>query len=155
MASRILVLTIALPLLAASPLPFARGMLDAHNAVRRRAGVAALVWSDRLAAAAEHWANTLVTNNKFEHNTNTPYGENLFEIIGGSATPGEIVFEWAAEEKNYNHATNSCSKVCGHYTQIVWRNSRKVGCAVARRGNVEICVCEYDPPGNYFGERPY
>jgi uncharacterized protein YkwD len=148
-------LIVAIPLLAASPSPFVHDMLAAHNAVRGRAGVPRLVWSGRLAIAAEYWADTLVKSNKFEHNPKTPYGENLFEIVGASASPAEIVSEWASEEKNYNHATNSCSRVCGHYTQIVWRDTRELGCAVARRGHLEICVCEYDPPGNIVGQRPY
>jgi hypothetical protein len=45
--------------------------------------------------------------------------------------------------------------VCGHYTQIVWRNTKSVGCAVARGKGVEVWVCNYDPPGNYAGQRPY
>jgi len=155
MPTRILVLIVAIPLFAAGPPPFARGMIDAHNAVRRRTGVPPLVWSDRLAAAAERWAETLMANGRFVHNAKTPYGENLFEIVGGSASPAEIVSEWASEEKDYNYAKNSCDRVCGHYTQIVWRDTRKVGCAIVRGGNREVCVCEYGPSGNYVGERPY
>ena len=149
---RAIVLLISAPLFAADP--FARDMLAAHNAVRSRAGVPRLIWSEKLAAAAGQWADGLIRHNKFEHNRKTPYGENIFEMDGASASPAEIVSEWAAEQKNYNHAANSCRSVCGHYTQIVWRTTREVGCAIARRGNRQICVCEYNPPGNYVGERP-
>ncbi len=134
---------------------FAAEILAAHNAIRSRVGVPRLVWSDRLAAAAQRWADTLVKRNQFAHDPKSPYGENLFAVIGGTASPAEIVEEWASEEKNYDRRTNSCRGECGHYTQVVWRNTRELGCAVARRGNREICVCEYDPPGNFNGQRPY
>jgi PadR family transcriptional regulator len=49
----------------------------------------------------------------------------------------------------------SCRGVCGHYTQIVWSNTREVGCGVARDSNREVWVCNYNPPGNWIGERPY
>jgi uncharacterized protein YkwD len=142
-------------LFAAHPGPLAREMLAAHNAVRGRAGVPRLVWSARLASAAQRWADILIARNEFRHNPKTPYGENLFAIAGGSESPAEIVSDWASEENDYNYAANSCRSVCGHYTQIVWRDTREVGCAIARRGNREVCVCEYDPPGNYIGQRPY
>jgi len=45
--------------------------------------------------------------------------------------------------------------VCGHYTQIVWRDTKQVGCGVARDNRREIWVCNYDPPGNWVGHRPY
>ena len=62
---------------------------------------------------------------------------------------------WAAEARNYDYGSNKCSRVCGYYTQIVWGDAREVGCAVARGGGREVWVCEYDPPGNWVGKRPY
>jgi len=142
-------------LVAANPGSFAHDMLAAHNAVRSRAGVPRLVWSERLAKAAGQWGDMLVRRNQFAHNPKTPYGENIFEIVGAPASPAEIVSDWGSEEQDYNYGANSCRAVCGHYTQIVWRNTREVGCAIVHRGNREICVCEYDPPGNFIGQRPY
>jgi uncharacterized protein YkwD len=130
-------------------------ILAAQNAVRKRVGVPPLAWSAQLARAAARWARTLAGNGKFEHQARNPYGENLFEVIGATADPDEVVNSWAAEAKNYNHDKNSCSGTCGHYTQIVWRGTKEVGCASAARGNRQVWVCEYSPPGNYLGERPY
>ncbi len=74
---------------------------------------------------------------------------------------------WASEDVDYDYASNTCNagKVCGHYTQLVWRDSTGVGCA-SRVCNVNspftigngrwiLWVCDYLPPGNYIGERPY
>ena len=136
--------------------PFARDMLAAHNTVRAGIGVPALAWSDKLASASRQWAQTLLEGRRFAHQPDSPYGENLFQITGAEATPAEVVAAWASEAANYDYRSNSCREgVCGHYTQLVWRNTREVGCGVARAAGREIVVCKYNPPGNYRGQRPY
>jgi pathogenesis-related protein 1 len=134
---------------------FSRQMVAAHNAERMRVGVPALAWSEKLAQAAQQWADTLLRNGTLQHQARNPYGENLFEITGAAATPEEAVNDWAAEARNYDYKNNSCSAVCGHYTQIVWRDAKEVGCGVAQNRLRQVWVCEYDPPGNYVGQRPY
>jgi pathogenesis-related protein 1 len=130
-------------------------MLAAHNAVRAQVGVAPLSWSDRLAASSQNWADTLLERRQFFHRPNSTFGQNLFEIRGAAASPARVVEAWAAESRNYNHSSNTCRGVCGHYTQIVWSDTKEVGCAVARSASREVWVCEYDPPGNWIGKRPY
>ncbi|HLI84021.1 MAG TPA: CAP domain-containing protein [Bryobacteraceae bacterium] len=132
-----------------------RQMLAAHNAIRKRVGVPSLTWSTELAAGAQQWADTLLRNGNFQHQSRNPYGENLFEITGAAATPVEVVNDWASEARDYNYKTNSCSAVCGHYTQVVWRDTKEVGCGVAQNQQRQVWVCEYNPPGNIVGERPY
>ena len=133
----------------------ADNILAAHNLVRRAVGVPSLTWSVELAAFAQQWANELVARGKFSHRRNSPYGENLYEITGARTTPGEVVEQWVSESKNYRYGLNTCRGVCGHYTQIVWRDTRRVGCAVAATARSEVWVCNYDPPGNWVGKRPY
>jgi pathogenesis-related protein 1 len=140
---------------AIAPSFLAREMLAVHNAVRARAGTAPLVWSDRLAARSQDWADTLLTRRQFFHRPRSAYGENLFEITGAAASPAQVVDAWAAESRNYDYRSNGCRGVCGHYTQIVWGDTKEVGCAVARGGGREVWVCNYDPPGNWVGKRPY
>jgi len=132
-------------------------MLALHNRLRAEVGVPPLIWSDRLAARAQDWADTLIARNEFSHRPSSPFGENLFEITGAQSSPAEVISGWAAEARDYNYSENRCRGVCGHYTQIVWRDTREVGCAVgpSRRENREVWVCNYDPPGNYVGERPW
>jgi uncharacterized protein YkwD len=132
----------------------AKEMLAAHNSYRAKVGSPPLAWSDKLAAQAEQWAAMLIKRGVFEHQ-HSQFGENLFEISGGYATPASVVGAWISEEANYNHETNSCTGRCGHYTQVVWRNTKLVGCGVARDAKREVWVCDYDPPGNIVGERPY
>jgi pathogenesis-related protein 1 len=130
-------------------------MVQAHNAIRSRTGVPPLVWSDQLAKVAQEWANHLLATHNFNHRPDNQFGENLYMIRGGSTSPSEVVGFWANEAKGYDIRTNTCTGVCGHYTQIVWAMTRVVGCAVATDQYQEVWVCNYDPPGNYVGFRPY
>ena len=133
----------------------AQEMLAAHNAIRARVGERPLVWSPQVAAVAQDWANRLIATGAFYHRPNNRYGENLYTISGGSMTVSEVVNGWAAEARGYDIRSNACAGVCGHYTQIVWASTRAVGCAVASNGYRQVWVCDYDPPGNVVGERPY
>jgi pathogenesis-related protein 1 len=130
-------------------------ILAAHNAVRSRIGIPPLKWSARLADQAQGWANRLLAENRFVHRPDNKYGENVFEITGTNASPAHVVYEWDAEAADYDYAANKCRKVCGHYTQLVWAATKTVGCGVARNARREVWVCNYDPPGNYIGKRPY
>lgn len=140
--------------LFASP-KLAEEMVRAHNSVRAGVGSDPLTWSEQLAGSAQEWANTLVRRGQFAHRPNSNYGENLYEITGGFASAEDVVDAWAGESRDYSYRSNSCRGVCGHYTQIVWADTRRVGCAVARGHGREIWVCEYDPPGNWVGRRPW
>ena len=104
---------------------------------------------------AQQWAETLLARNQFEHRPKAVYGENLFEISGARWPPARVVQEWAAESRHYDYASNRCQGVCGHYTQIVWRDSKELGCGLAHDRKREIWVCDYDPPGNWVGRRPF
>jgi pathogenesis-related protein 1 len=137
--------------------PMQNRMLAAHNAVRAELGEPPLAWSPVLARYAQQWADHLASERAFYHRPNPRFGENLFMIEGDNALvpPEEVVRAWAGEARHYNERTNSCRGVCGHYTQIVWRSTREVGCAAARSEGYEVWVCNYNPPGNIIGERPY
>ncbi len=137
----------------ASSIPEA--MLDAHNGVRARVGIPPLIWSDALATVAQDWANHLIAANAFSHRPDNRFGENLYAMTGGTASPADAVGMWADEARGYDIRGNACSGVCGHYTQIVWRQTRAVGCATAATPYRQVWVCNYDPPGNFVGYRPY
>jgi pathogenesis-related protein 1 len=161
MVSLIMRIILALILLTSLPAQSARdaGMpqefLKAHNAVRAALGLPPVGWSYKLADAARSWANSLVLYSRFQH-SRMGYGENLYEIRGGKATPKQVVEAWASEAVDYDYQSNRCrGPKCGHYTQIVWRDTNTIGCGVYRSSFREVWVCEYSPPGNYTGQRPY
>ncbi|HSW38030.1 MAG TPA: CAP domain-containing protein, partial [Acidobacteriota bacterium] len=124
------------------------------NEARSEVKVPPLQWSEKLEAQARKWAGMLINLKWLVHNPNSPYGENLL-LTDMRFTPAMVVATWASESRYYDYLTNSCSGECAHYTQIVWRETQKVGCAVASHGRWDVWVCNYDPPGNYMGEHPY
>jgi uncharacterized protein YkwD len=133
---------------------FSKEMLTAHNNIRTKIKLPPLQWSSKLAAYSQKWANTLIAKDRADHNSKSPYGENILVTRLGS-TPAMAVAEWASESQDYTYRNNACNGDCGHYTQLVWRSTREVGCAMAHNSQREIWVCSYDPPGNYRGEWPY
>lgn len=130
-------------------------MLNAHNQWRAKVGVPPLRWSNELANYAQDWANQLAAIGQLQHRQEHKYGENLFMIRGSQSSPTEVVNDWGSEVKDYDYNSNSCRRICGHYTQIVWKETMEVGCGVARSGNQEVWVCNYNPHGNRIGHQPY
>ncbi len=131
-------------------------ILDAHNRWRSQVNVPPLRWSKELADAAQTWANNLSARGVIEHNGGRPSGAGE-NIAAASGSVANMVDMWGNEGKDYNRTTNSCSgSSCGHYTQVVWKNTTNLGCGVApiRRYGM-VLVCNYDPPGNVNGEPPY
>lgn len=73
-------------------------------------------------------------------------------------TPTQVTDSWGAEKADYNYAANSCAdgEMCGHYTQMVWKSSTEMGCGMAFcSDDSQVWVCNYRPPGNYAGRKPY
>ncbi|KAI0067671.1 PR-1-like protein [Artomyces pyxidatus] len=131
--------------------------LSAHNSVRSAHGASDLTWSDSLAATAQGWANNCV----FKHSGGTlgPFGENLAAGTGSSYGIPEAIKSWTDEVSQYD----SSNPVPSHFTQVVWKASTQVGCAVqscdgifaASLGKAKYYVCEYSPQGNIIGQFGY
>lgn len=163
-------------------------ILKVHNEARDAVGVTRLTWDAALARDALAYAQKLpakqsscdslsLAHDRVELNR-LQQGENLAATARAAwptaawstKTASEAVAGWVAEKANYNYANNSCSSTnpgCGHYTQVVWKNTTKVGCAIAtatcdlaHEGQIienrkSFLVCRYSPPGNYSGQKPY
>jgi len=150
------------------------GMTLYHNEVRAAVdttGIAAgplppMQWDSNLAAYAAQWAamcrDVDAPSGLLDHNPNRTgvagyayIGENIF-ASSGTATARQAVDYWAAEKANFTYP-DTCNGICGHYTQIVWRTSVNVGCALQNCPNLtypSTIVCDYGPGGN-SGGAPY
>ncbi|MDP2271071.1 MAG: CAP domain-containing protein [Archangium sp.] len=144
---------------------FQQSLLTSHNTVRANVMPAPspplppMQWSASAQALAEDWAARC----DFQHRDPNTMGENI------SASTQELtaaaVTRWASESADYTWSTNTCrlGQVCGHYTQIVWRSSIGLGCAQQRCETNSpfntvawyFLVCNYDPAGNFIGQKPY
>ncbi|XP_073271029.1 pathogenesis-related protein PR-1 [Primulina huaijiensis] len=143
---------------AVAPQSNTQQFLGPQNAARALLRLPPLVWDTKLAKYAAWYANLRRGDCELEH-SNGPYGENIFWGSGNGWTPVQAANAWVAERRGYNYRSNSCANgmECGHYTQIVWRDTRRIGCArvVCYGGRGVFMTCNYDPPGNYIGEKPY
>lgn len=140
------------PASAATLSPDAQAFITAHNQRRAQHCAAPLEWSPTLAKVAQQWANSLRDQGcKFGH-SGGQYGENLAAGTTGALPPEAVVAMWYDEVKGYSFKQPGFSMQTGHFTQVVWRGTTKVGCGLAQCGGNDIWVCEYDAPGNWEGQ---
>ena len=156
--------------------PSLTGIVAAQNAVRAAHGVGPLVWDADLATVAQAWAETCTDidgAHRPRRSQRGPYRElrrarrrgyvrrrEHLRFVGARATGPAAVTSWANEESHYHYDTNTCDagQQCGHYTQIVWATTTKVGCGYHKCTGLTYSgtiVCDYAPGGNISGQKPY
>jgi len=144
---------------------FEARLLAAHNQARAEVGVPPLVWDPKLAASAAEWAAYISATGALIHSadldTDDAQGENLWGGTRGAYTPEEMVGLWLTERTRFkagrfpdNSVTGNLADV-SHYTQIVWRRTTRLGCALAEAESDDFLVCRYFVAGNVMGERPF
>ena len=140
-------------------------MLAGHNDARGALGLPSLAWSAALAADARAYARELARTGQFEHSPqprgNPPQGENLWTGTRRAYAYPEMIGHWVAERRFYrplpvpDSSNSGRFGDVGHYTQIVWRATREVGCAEASNRTDDFVVCRYLPAGNIVSETAY
>lgn len=147
-------------------------MVSAHNDWRQKIGAPALTWSKTLANTAQQYATKLSQTGCTMRHSKNGHGENIYWAspvtwkysTGRKVTHPQVVSAtdvtklWGNEVKDYNYKTNTCRKgaMCGHYTQIIWKDTTEVGCGKTMCADkAQIWVCNYNPPGNVVGQKPY
>ncbi|KAM4883200.1 glioma pathogenesis-related protein 1 isoform 3-T3 [Thomomys bottae] len=145
---------------------FIKECVQIHNKFRSEVNPPAtnmlhMTWEPALAQIAKAWAKHCY----FEHNPGrksnlnfTSVGENIWTGSLSLFSVSSAISNWYSEIQYYEFSTRRCTKVCGHYTQVVWADSYKVGCAVQfcpkvsgfkRLSNGAHFICNYGPGGNY------
>lgn len=157
---------------------FSDEILCAHNARRGTfpsptpvPALEDLEWDQALTSIAADYAAQCTWEHNENRSDNYPgyVGENLALFSSGwpvNTLPELTLSNWVEDEiPAYDYASNSCLGTCGHYTQVVWRDTEGVGCAVQQCGtftnlgpawdNGYLVVCNYSPGGNIVGQQPY
>ncbi|XP_070275519.1 peptidase inhibitor 16 isoform X2 [Myotis yumanensis] len=144
-----------------------RTMVDLHNLYRAQssppaANMLQMRWDEELAAFAKAYAQQCVWGHNKERGRR---GENLFAITDEGMDVPLAVEQWHVEREYYNFSAATCepSQMCGHYTQVVWAKTDRIGCGShfceklqgVEETNVHLLVCNYEPPGNVRGRRPF
>jgi pathogenesis-related protein 1 len=144
----------------------ADAILAHHNNIRTQMGIPPLAWSESLSAYAQKWADFLAKSNNcaIKHRQDCGengmhFGENIF--WGSSAKVFSAIDasnSWYGEKKEYRYQKLSLANYhgTGHYTQMIWKDTQKmgVGMSICDNGSL-IIVANYYPAGNMIGEYPY
>jgi hypothetical protein len=147
---------------------FGQAMLAQHNAKRAAHNAPAMVWDTQLAAAAQAWADTAdEREHPSAHDTNRGFtGENMFIRSGSSASIDQLtqgaVGAWYAEIErfDFSNPNGNTSNQIGHFSQVIWNRSIRLGCGAAVFSNSQLAgfngmfvvVCRYSEPGNVMGQ---
>ena len=133
-----------------------------HNLFRAEVRQPPLTWDSAIAAGAQQWAEAKQADGTFAHSPNdsrTGLGENL---AGGEVKDATIRLA-DGERELYQAKPQMVDQppgnwtAWGHYSQIVWSSTARVGCGFAPPGKLAfgLVVCRYGPPGNFSGQFPY
>lgn len=131
--------------------------LEAHNKYREIHHSPPLILNKELCNIASNYAQKLLQNNNgtivysFGKYKGNDMGENIFMCQGTEATGEMATNDWYNEVKSYNYKKDY-QKSSGHFTQIVWKDTKEVGFGMANRGNTYYVVANYYPPGNFLGQ---
>lgn len=136
-------------------------ILAEHNRYRAEVGVPPLAWSDKLAGGAQRWADTIALLDRMKHSGTSRIGENLAYWRGPNASLSTLIGMWEREKQLFQPGTfpnvsrDGNWRSVAHYTQMVWRDTTRVGCGIGDNGKTDFLVCWYNPQGNYIGQMPY
>jgi len=162
-------------------------MVAFHNNARatvspQAESMSTIVWDSELESIAQNWANqcngTLLLNHNPNRGANYSGGNDVGENIAADTAyiTGEVAVNlWDAEKQYYQIIPNLCKGViydvfnstwsaCGHYTQLVYAETSRVGCGRVYCSNFEYqynIVCDYFIAGNVYDfntgviDRPY
>ncbi|MFT5330367.1 MAG: hypothetical protein ACI9TB_002397 [Parasphingorhabdus sp.] len=139
-------------------------MMQSHNQARARTGAPPLVWDSGLAKDAATYANSMARTGRFAHDNQSErsarQGENLWMGTRNAYPQTEMVGSWVDEDRYFkrglfpeNSTTGSWHDI-GHYTQIIWPTTKRVGCALVNNRDYDYLVCRYSPAGNVMGQDP-
>nr|WP_298896328.1 CAP domain-containing protein [uncultured Altererythrobacter sp.] len=139
-------------------------MLAEHNAERRALGIPEMQLDDDLNDQAQAYAEEMARTGNFAHSSSSSrpnQGENLWAGTASRFEYDAMVGGWIGEKQYYIHDrfpyvsnTGNWQDV-GHYTQIIWRDTTRLGCGLATGGGWDYLVCRYSPPGNIVGQYAY
>jgi hypothetical protein len=137
-------------------------LLALHNRERQAMGVPAIVWDPGLAMGAAAYGPPLARRGSLAHSpaeARPGQGENLWMGTRGAYSVEEMVGSWADEKRLFRPGLFPDVSSSGHwtdvahYTQMIWRSTTRMGCALHRSERWDFLICRYAAPGNVMGQR--
>ncbi|MEO5612670.1 MAG: CAP domain-containing protein [Sphingomicrobium sp.] len=136
-------------------------LLAMHNMERARMNIAPLQWDPRLVAAAASYGPTLAGLGFLRHSPRQMrpgQRENLWMGTRDAFSPEQMVGSWIAERRDFrpgifpNVSRTGNWEDVAHYTQVIARDTTRVGCFIQATGQWDFLICRYSPPGNIDGQ---
>lgn len=144
--------------------------LNSHNSYRANHQSPAMTQDPALVTSAQAWSSQMASSGNFAHSSSSARngaGENLYVFYTTGNAPGDAVASkavqaWYDEIKDYNFSQPGFSAATGHFTQVVWKSSTRLGCGMAQGTKVlggntykaYYVTCHYGPAGNMQGQFP-
>eukprot|EP00121_Abeoforma_whisleri_P011648 Awhi_evm1s10750 len=132
-------------------------IINKHNQIRSQYCADTIEWDNDLALEAQQWANHCPSIHSPQASDDkicgavrcnqVTSGEN---VAWGYSTWDQVVDAWYSQVQSYDFNNPGFSDTTGHFTQLVWAASAKIGCAatVGCPGINIAYVCKYSPAGN-------
>lgn len=135
-------------------------ILALHNRERAAVGAPPLVWDPALAEAAASYGPALAALGRLAHSPRETRPGQRENLAMGSAShygPEHLVGLWVEEKRYFQPGTFPAVSRTGewkdvaHYTQMIWKGTTNVGCAMYVAAGRNYLICRYSPPGNADG----
>ena len=130
-------------------------LLTSHNKYRKNHQADKMTRNTEIEDIAQEYAEHLASIQGFVHSDNKYKGQGLGENIYWAYNielTGEVVTkDWYSEIKNYDFSTPGFKQGTGHFTQVVWKSSKEIGCGFGESDGYYV-VCNYYPAGNFHGQ---
>jgi uncharacterized protein YkwD len=136
---------------------FQQDCLATHNTYRARHSAPPLKIDPKIVDYAKSRANRISQYEglsggyqPLDHGENRHWSATT--VSGRMATCKDVVTAWYNEGRDYDYAHPGSSSGTGHFTQIVWKETTRIGCARAAGQGSQwyetYVVCDYLSPGN-------
>lgn len=134
-----------------------KNTLDTHNLFRTKHKAPPLVVDNEINKIAQSFANTLAETGKMYHSTSAylglKLGENIYKCWGCQPNGKDFTTSWYNEVSKYDFAKGTYISGTGHFTQVVWKSTKRIGVGIAKgKDGAFIVVANYYPPGNFIGQ---
>lgn len=130
------------------------------NLIRSKHCTPPVKYNPNITKQAQHWANTLQVN---MIHSKTGYGENIarFGVYQQTDKRNDWMYVkraidmWYDEYKFYDYQNPGYQDSTGHFTMLLWVNTKEVGVGINYQPPFVFVVMNFYPPGNYNSQTEF
>ncbi|CAH8602200.1 unnamed protein product [Schistosoma bovis] len=113
-----------------------------------------LRWNKKLARNAQQVANKCDLNFDLVNDKLLEQFESVGQNVAETDTIENAMENWFRESHNYNYEIDKCNGSCSNYRQMVWAQTKHIGCGLNKCKTKLMIVCNYSPSADDKG-KPY